>query len=61
MAFDPCRRMPRWVPWTATDSGRSFGMDIRQAQRDVRAMYVGGFAGSLVSAALWLASAAAAT
>ena len=36
-------------------------MDIRQAQRDVRTVYLGGFAGSLVSAALWLASAAIAT
>ncbi len=36
-------------------------MEIRQAQRDVRTVYFGGFAGTLVSAVLWLASAALAT
>jgi hypothetical protein len=37
------------------------GVEIRQAQRDVRTVYFGGFAGTLVSAVLWLASAALAT
>jgi len=36
-------------------------MEISQAQRDVRCTFVGGFAGQLVSAAVWAASAAACT
>ena len=36
-------------------------MDIRDAQRDVRLTFLGGFAGQLVSAAVWLLSAALAT
>ena len=36
-------------------------MEIAAAQRDVRLTYLGGFFGQLVSAALWLASAAVAT
>ncbi|MGD8331798.1 MAG: hypothetical protein PVJ49_20365 [Acidobacteriota bacterium] len=36
-------------------------MEIQQAQREMRARFVGGFYGQLVSAALWLASAALAT
>ena len=33
-------------------------MDIAQAQRDIRTTYLGGFAGGLVSGALWLGSTA---
>lgn len=36
-------------------------MEITAAQRDVRTLFMGGFAGQLVSSVLWLASAAAAT
>ena len=36
-------------------------MDIAQAQKDVRDTFLGGFAGQLVSATLWAASAAACT
>ena len=36
-------------------------MDISEAQRDVRQVYVGGFHGQLVSSALWLAAAATST
>lgn len=36
-------------------------MEITQAQRDVRQTFIGGFAGQLVSAFLWLISAAACT
>lgn len=36
-------------------------MEIAQAQRDVRTVFLGGFAGQLVSAAIWFASAAIAT
>jgi hypothetical protein len=36
-------------------------MEIAQAQKDVRDTFLGGFAGQLVSAALWGASAAACT
>jgi hypothetical protein len=36
-------------------------MDITQAQKDVRETFLGGFAGQLVSAVLWAASAAACT
>ena len=36
-------------------------MDISDAQRDVRTVFVGGFAGQLVSGAVWLVSAALAT
>jgi hypothetical protein len=36
-------------------------MDIAEAQRDVRRTFPGGFAGQLVSAVLWLGSAALAT
>ena len=36
-------------------------MHISEAQRDVRTVFVGGFAGQLVSGAIWLASAAAGT
>jgi hypothetical protein len=36
-------------------------MEIAQAQRDVRETFLGGFAGQLVSAALWCVSAAACT
>ena len=36
-------------------------MEISAAQRDVRTAYFGGFAGQLVSSAVWFASAAAAT
>jgi len=36
-------------------------MEITQAQKDVREVFLGGFAGQLVSAALWGASAAACT
>ena len=36
-------------------------MDITDAQRDVRTTFVGGFAGQLVSSAIWFASAALAT
>lgn len=36
-------------------------MDIRDAQRDVRTVFLGGFAGQLVSGLLWLLSAALAT
>ena len=36
-------------------------MQIDQAQRDVRVVYVGGFVGQLVSGALWLTSAAVGT
>jgi hypothetical protein len=36
-------------------------MDVSDAQRDVRTMYLGGFPGQLVSGLIWLASAALAT
>lgn len=36
-------------------------MNIQDAQRDVRAVFLGGFAGQLVSGGVWLLSAAAAT
>ena len=36
-------------------------MNIAEAQREVRSIYIGGFIGQLVSGALWLASAASAT
>lgn len=36
-------------------------MDIAHAQRDVRTVFLGGFAGQLVSGVIWFASAAAAT
>jgi hypothetical protein len=36
-------------------------MNIADAQREVRTTYLGGFVGQLVSAAIWLASAACAT
>src|SRR6185437_13481273 len=36
-------------------------MEISQAQKDVRSTFLGGFAGQVVSAALWGASAAACT
>jgi hypothetical protein len=36
-------------------------MEIKQAQKDVRDTFLGGFAGQLVSALLWLISAAACT
>jgi len=36
-------------------------MEIAQAQRDVRETFIGGFAGQLVSSALWLLSAAVCT
>ncbi len=36
-------------------------MDISDAQRDVRTVFLGGFAGQLVSSAVWLLSAALAT
>jgi hypothetical protein len=36
-------------------------MEIQQAQRDVRRVFLGGFVGQLVSGAVWLASAATAT
>lgn len=36
-------------------------MDIRDAQREVRSVYVGGFWGQLVSSVIWLASAALGT
>jgi hypothetical protein len=36
-------------------------MDVRDAQREVRNVYIGGFVGQLVSGLLWLLSAAAAT
>jgi len=36
-------------------------MEIVNAQRDVRETFMGGFAGQLVSAVLWGASAAACT
>jgi hypothetical protein len=33
-------------------------MDVQDAQREVRTVFVGGFWGQLVSSAIWLASAA---
>src|SRR5581483_5088924 len=36
-------------------------MDILDAQREVRSVYIGGFWGQLVSSAIWLASAALGT
>lgn len=36
-------------------------MDVRDAQREMRRRFLGGFAGQLVSGALWLASAVVAT
>lgn len=36
-------------------------MDVRQAQRQVRGIYLGGFVGQLVSASVWAISAALAT
>ncbi|MFZ0295829.1 MAG: hypothetical protein WAL52_19620 [Candidatus Sulfotelmatobacter sp.] len=36
-------------------------MDIQDAQREVRSVYIGGFAGQLVSSVIWLVSAALAT
>ncbi len=36
-------------------------MDIRDAQREVRSVYIGGFWGQLVSSVIWLASAALGT
>jgi uncharacterized protein DUF7010 len=36
-------------------------MNITEAQREVRSIYMGGFMGQLVSGAIWLASAASAT
>jgi hypothetical protein len=36
-------------------------MDIQDAQREVRPVYVGGFWGQLVSSVIWLASAALGT
>jgi hypothetical protein len=36
-------------------------MDIHDAQREVRSVYVGGFAGQLVSSVIWLVSAALGT
>jgi hypothetical protein len=36
-------------------------VDISDAQRDVRTVFLGGFAGQLVSSGVWLLSAAAAT
>jgi hypothetical protein len=36
-------------------------MDIQDAQREVRSVYVGGFWGQLVSSVIWLASAALGT
>jgi hypothetical protein len=36
-------------------------MDVKDAQREVRSVYMGGFAGQLVSSVVWLLSAVAAT
>jgi hypothetical protein len=36
-------------------------MDIEDAQREVRSVYIGGFCGQLVSSVIWLASAAVGT
>jgi hypothetical protein len=36
-------------------------MDIQDAQREVRSVYIGGFVGQLVSSVIWLVSAALAT
>ena len=36
-------------------------MDIQDAQREVRSVYVGGFVGQLVSSVIWLVSAALGT
>jgi hypothetical protein len=36
-------------------------MDIQDAQREVRSLYIGGFWGQLVSAVIWLVSAALGT
>ena len=36
-------------------------MDIQDAQREVRSVYIGGFAGQLVSSVIWLVSAALGT
>ena len=36
-------------------------MQITEAQREVRTVFIGGFVGQAVSSGLWLASAAAAT
>ena len=36
-------------------------MEVKEAQREVRTVYLGGFAGQLVSGLVWLASAAAGT
>jgi hypothetical protein len=45
---------------TAGDS-EGFPMMIRDAQRDIRSAYLGGFAGQLVSGTIWLLSAALGT
>jgi hypothetical protein len=36
-------------------------MDVKDAQREIRSVYMGGFAGQLVSSVVWFLSAAAAT
>ena len=36
-------------------------MDVQEAQREVRSVYVGGFWGQLVSSVIWLVSAALGT
>ena len=36
-------------------------MDVMDAQREIRSVYMGGFAGQLVSSVVWFLSAAAAT
>jgi hypothetical protein len=36
-------------------------MDVKEAQREIRSVYMGGFAGQLVSSVVWLLTAAAAT
>jgi hypothetical protein len=45
----------------ATPSGLEMGMNIQDAQREVRSVYVGGFWGQLVTSVIWLLSAALAT
>src|SRR6202022_5109737 len=62
----PERRMVVHPPGRANVAGRDATisevfMDIQDAQREVRSVYIGGFWGQLVSSVIWLVSAALGT
>jgi len=62
----PCGRMCRPPAWRANVAGcdatvSDLCMDIQDAQREVRSVYIGGFWGQLVSSVIWLVSAALGT